>query len=482
MRRLREATRIVHDESKLEAYIKDLKQSIEELKQLRQQTEELRKPFATTNSRRTIRMRTGPEYSYFRKTKEASKALHEALTMVWSRSKGNGSSHEMQHIVRLFLHTNVEEDVNMNAAISCNDHLMATEYTFIAQGTVSCLTNKGISGATREVPIRVKIRSQYRDPLLRLPTPSNPSESSSSHGDRRKKRKVKFAEAGEGVSSMDQNQRCCSSDKSQVVSLPPNLSVVDLCSVLYRNNIPPSDDGKCFGYLDGDVQGKFRYHFSRISAHNRAEAIPVTSDNTYETLIPMSEALNQSAERSITVVDQLKVAREIASAVLKLHATPWLKEYFNIYDLMLYSTGHSLTTSLKTLHVASDFIQTKPAQEQNNADATSLPTPLAVDDALDEAKLRYGVRNLALWSLGAILLQVGQWSTLESLEDVVTVRKLSMQASNLGPRYRDLTKRCLDCDFGYGDDLTKPRLQQAVYEGLVGELSEMISTLDVEED
>lgn len=206
-----------------------------------------------------------------------------------------------------------------------------------------------------------------------------------------------------------------------------------------------------------------------------------TTDEAYETLIPMSEALDQSAERSITIVDQLKTAREIASAVLKFNATPWLKEYFNIYDLMLYNTGHGLTTSLKTLHVVSDFTQMFLTQEQNNAAASNLPTPIA-DDALQDAKLLYGIRNLTLWSLGAILLQVGQWSPLESLEDVIAVRKLSMQALNLGPRYRDLTKKCLDCDFGYGDDLTKPRLQQAVYEGLVGELNEMISTLDVEED
>ncbi|KAH7191984.1 uncharacterized protein B0J16DRAFT_52428 [Fusarium flagelliforme] len=465
MRRLREATRITYDESKLEAHIKDLNQSIEELRQLREQTQELRKPVATA-PRRTIRMQTDPEYNHFRKTKEASKALHEAFTTVWSNNGGHGMSPEMQHIVRLFLHTNVEEDVNMNAAITCDGHGMGT------------------SIAARERAIRVTIRSQNRDPSLGLPASPNSNQSSSSHDGQRKRRKVRFAEAGASI-LMDQDQPCCSSKKLQVVELLPDLSMVDLCSVLYKEDpltSISSIDGYCLGYLDGDMDGKFRHHFYKNLTHTHRETMSTTSDNAYETLIPMSEALNSSAERSISIVDQLKIAREIASAVLKLHATPWLKDYFNIYDLMLYNTGHDLTTSLKTLHVASDFTKTILTQEQNNAAASSLPTPLTIDDALEVAKLLYGVRNLTLWSLGAILLQVGQWSTLQSLEDVITIRKLSTQASNLGPRYRDLTRKCLDCDFGYGDDLTKPRLQQAVYEGLVGELSEMISTLDVEED
>lgn len=52
----------------------------------------------------------------------------------------------------------------------------------------------------------------------------------------------------------------------------------------------------------------------------------------------------------------------------------------------------------------------------------------------------------------------------------------------LGKRYRDLTKQCLECDFAFGDDLSKPRLQQAVYEHVVCGLTEMIKTLDIQED
>ncbi|KAI1056420.1 hypothetical protein LB507_001650, partial [Fusarium sp. FIESC RH6] len=483
IRRLRDATRVTHDESKLEANIKDLNQSIEELRQLREQTQELRKP-VTTASRRTIRMQTDSEYNQFRKTKEAAKGLHEAFTMAWSNNARHGISHEMQHTVRLFLHTDVGGDINMKAAIACDGQGMDTRYTSITQRSAHYLTNGSTSSATRERAARVDIRSENRDPSFRLPTPPNSNESPSSHNVQRKRRKVRFVEAGASV-LMDQNQPCYSSNKPQEVELPLDLSTVDLCSVLYNDDLLTQSspaEGYWLGYLDGGVDGKFRHHFYRSSTHSHRGTLRAKSDEACPTLIPMGEALDQSAETTMTIVDQLKIAREIASAVLKLHATPWLNDYFNIYHLMLYSTGHDLTTSLKTLHVVSDFTKTLLTQEQNSVTATGLPTPVAVDDALEDAKLLYGVRNLTLWSLGAILLQVGRWSTLGSLEDVIAVRRLSRQASNLGPRYRDLTKKCLDCDFGYGDDLTKPRLQQAVYEGLVSELSEMISTLDVEED
>lgn len=100
---------------------------------------------------------------------------------------------------------------------------------------------------------------------------------------------------------------------------------------------------------------------------------------------------------------------------------------------------------------------------------------------MELAKYQYGVRNLTLWSLGTALLEIGRWSRLENLDDVPSVRRAAVEVLDLGPKYRDLTKKCLECDFGYGDDLAKPRLQQAVYENLVCELTDMVRSLEVDE-
>lgn len=77
-------------------------------------------------------------------------------------------------------------------------------------------------------------------------------------------------------------------------------------------------------------------------------------------------------------------------------------------------------------------------------------------------------------SLGVALLQIGRWRYLDP-EDVVQIRKLVGQKSRLGPRYDDLTSKCLFCDFGFGADLDRPHLQAAIYENVICELEKMIS-------
>lgn len=79
-------------------------------------------------------------------------------------------------------------------------------------------------------------------------------------------------------------------------------------------------------------------------------------------------------------------------------------------------------------------------------------------------------------------LQIGTWSTLKSTDDVVAVRRLAQKVPVLGRRYRDLTKQCLECDFAFGDALSEPKLEQAVYEHIVCGLTDMINTLDIEEE
>jgi hypothetical protein len=88
-----------------------------------------------------------------------------------------------------------------------------------------------------------------------------------------------------------------------------------------------------------------------------------------------------------------------------------------------------------------------------------------------------GIRNVTLHSLGAALLQIGRWKSMDT-EDVVLVCKAAAKPSRLGPRYDDLTTKCLYCDFGFGADLNKPQLQGAIYESVVYELEQMGGVLE----
>jgi hypothetical protein len=197
--------------------------------------------------------------------------------------------------------------------------------------------------------------------------------------------------------------------------------------------------------------------------------------------------LSHQAETSLSIVEQLKLARNLVVAVLKFYSTPWLGEYLSLQDLSFLQVSQDLSRCLQTLHVSLEFIQRAPAQLSPAMEGIEPVTksdscPRDLSKAVEQAKLQYGIRNLTLWSLGTVLPQIGRWSRIEAPDDVLGIRKLSSQVPLLGPKYREVTKKCLDCDFGYGEDLSKPRLRQTVYENLVCELNNMIYSLDINDD
>ncbi|KAK0718489.1 hypothetical protein B0T26DRAFT_713443 [Lasiosphaeria miniovina] len=100
--------------------------------------------------------------------------------------------------------------------------------------------------------------------------------------------------------------------------------------------------------------------------------------------------------------------------------------------------------------------------------------------ALDEAKLVHGIANVTMYNLGVALLAIGRWAAVDA-GDVLSVRRMARLPSPLGPRYHDLTQRALDCDFGFGKDLARPKLQEAVYDGVLLELQSMISALSFDD-
>jgi len=88
---------------------------------------------------------------------------------------------------------------------------------------------------------------------------------------------------------------------------------------------------------------------------------------------------------------------------------------------------------------------------------------------------------MTMHSLGVALLEVGFRKLIDSY-DVLQARKLAARPTPLGPKYRELTEKCLDCDFGVGKDFSNPQLQHAVYDSVVCELDSMIASLDISRD
>lgn len=286
-----------------------------------------------------------------------------------------------------------------------------------------------------------------------------PAFDANAYDSRRKRRKVRFAVED----TQDEKE---SSVAIENTATPIDLRNADMCVVLREAAVCPTS--KCLGFLDGLASETFRHSFF-YSPETRVPS---------QTPVKMSEILARPVETSVNFVEQLKLARIFVLAVLKFHSTPWLREDYSLDDLSFFrSNDGDIADCLQTAHLNLDFVQ----HGSHDVHAIQMED-VEAREAVETAQLTHGVRNLTLWSLGAALLQIGTWSILECWDDVANVRRLAQRVPMLGKRYRDLTKQCLECDFAFGDDLSKPRLQQAVYENVVCGLTEMISSLDIADD
>jgi len=182
--------------------------------------------------------------------------------------------------------------------------------------------------------------------------------------------------------------------------------------------------------------------------------------------------LQPSKQAEISVNEQLHLALLLAQSVLQYHSTPWWRRDWGLSDLSYFDIDNELSASLATLHIEAKLVSRTDNMTMQKVLDHVPTTPLDND-----AQVLCGIRNVTLHSLGVALLQIGRWEILET-HDVVLVRKAAEKPSRLGPRYDELTAKCLWCDFGFGADLNKPQLQAAIYEGVICELEQMVHLLE----
>lgn len=202
---------------------------------------------------------------------------------------------------------------------------------------------------------------------------------------RRKKRKVRF--------NFDVNQEESTTASSSTTT--QDLGPIDLrasqniCTALQGTSVHPCDP-KCLGYLDSCCNEVFRHSFFGMATPSQlSESICVSA----------KEILSRPAETSVRFVDQLTLARSFAMAVLKFHSTPWLGDYVTIQDFSFFSSDDSdLSRCIQTAHLGFDFVHSSPR------DNFPIPTEDMIDkEAIEDAKLAHGIRNLTLWGLGTVM-------------------------------------------------------------------------------
>jgi hypothetical protein len=215
--------------------------------------------------------------------------------------------------------------------------------------------------------------------------------------------------------------------------------------------------------VDYAAQGFFKM-YAWTSTHSMSEATPQDSNpkNPGSTIISIKDALKQDVYHIIRVVGQLRIAHKLAIVVLQYNETLWLPNDWRLLDIHCLGTNTSTdATTLKTLHVSSEI--------RNDPNAMRVDrVQLSRNTVANET--RQGITNPILFCLGIALLEIAYWSPIEAKmieEDesnpVLATRRLQNDRSiPLSPEYLSIAKRCLWCDFGFGDQLSEKGLQSVV--------------------
>ncbi len=195
----------------------------------------------------------------------------------------------------------------------------------------------------------------------------------------------------------------------------------------------------------------------------------------------LPELLNSTGRHQDTLTEPLPVphykrlmlAKLLSKSVLLFHNSKWLIRSFSGKDIRFRdpapetgwtpSTGMMYVKTLFGTHVDTDVSQPPSARQL--------------------------VPNPYLFGLGVMLLELGFGNSFERLrtpedehhangtpgylEFFIAKRLCSVASETLGSKYASIVKRCLQCDFGFGDDLTIAALQEAVYRQVYCELEDM---------
>ncbi|KAK8001717.1 hypothetical protein PG991_013939 [Apiospora marii] len=429
-----------------EKTIEGLRELNGDLGRLRQQSSELQRPGTKLPDRlKEARMCSGQ--GDFQAIRKASKDLHQALTDGWSRNAPITTPGNMRHDVKLFADAKVKEGVCSNLAIFCRGHHMAPRWT------------------SRPVEPTWSV-FQVQSQALEWVDTGWDTPPDSDDDDRPKRRKMNSANPP------------TLTYLTEVTPEPEDTNSDGLCLGLHKPSVKSSSTipHYCLGYMDNSSENSFRHSFYQgKTAHH---PVPTIRDQAVSKSYTMGDILAEALDGCQSVLRQLLLARYVVSTVLKFHSTPWLGEYTTAKDIFFLGKlkASNLAEHLDTMHLETSFIND---HEPRQPDPDCPMDDPASTKAFEDAKIQYGVRNVTLWCLGTMLLQIACWRQIDAADDVATIRRLSSLVCCPGPRYQRLTKKCLECDFGYGDDLAQPRLQQAVYKGLICELNDMIRSLDI---
>ena len=240
----------------------------------------------------------------------------------------------------------------------------------------------------------------------------------------------------------------------------------DFCDVIRRRLREPLQAGECVGVLENtDRCRSFVYPSPNKCCRQMRQAISLGQ--------VISSVSDRRFVGGLAISDRLRLAKILATAVLQYHSTPWLKLSWRSEDVYFFS--NELASPQDVPSIISPHLNVKVKDEQLPRASTSPPHTLA--------------RNPLLFSLGVVLLEIAYTSTIDNLQRPVDLhdgrengyteffaaRRLARSAkTDMGPTYRKVVQKVVECDFGCAlDDLNDPQLQAAFYHDVICTLEKL---------
>lgn len=231
---------------------------------------------------------------------------------------------------------------------------------------------------------------------------------------------------------------------------PSHVDISNMCKIICTSPASPHPD--CLGYIvDGDRKFLL-YPLARSSAPGKKCWSTVSLRQILQNTVASAPPL--------TPWDRLTLAATVASAVLQLHASPWLKSAWNNDDvLFLQREGERL---YKQVFVAKQVPD---------------PGKAAVEPS------SFSIFNETLLALAIVLveLSLGPLETLQTPEDLragicanmVTLWRLVENDEIgivFGPKYQSAVKRCIE--LAKASNSLDEHVQQDLYDGVVSILED----------
>ena len=238
-------------------------------------------------------------------------------------------------------------------------------------------------------------------------------------------------------------------------------SISDICSTVCAAH----GSNKPIGFLVDEQDEKHKHYIYKVET-------VISPDIRSKSL---GDLLSRSGQRSATAPlskkDCLQIAVTLASSVLQLEGTLWLKSHWSSTDIFFHEKGN------QTSHLS--YLYPHLSWKRCMTDINTVP----FDPLFSRS---FGIRSEVLFALGLTLIELcfgKRLADLRELEDgdpddpASTVRMAERLCDlvyyAMGPSYGDAVRRCLYQPFDVRQmNLDNEELQQKVFEGVVVPLND----------